>query len=63
MKPFATRSRYQAVIFAITSLFTTTLALAEYPTHTQALGQEILAKALEAHGGIERFRSFGTLTQ
>jgi len=62
MKSLDTRYRYQAVIFAITSLFTTTFALAENPTNTQALGQEILAKALEAHGGIERFRTFGTLT-
>jgi len=54
--------RFQAVIFAITSLFTTTFALAQNPTNTQVLGQQILAKAIEAHGGLERFRSFGTLT-
>ena len=58
----ASHYRFQATIFALTGLITTTFALAEEPINTQVLGQQILAKALEAHGGLERFRSFGTLT-
>jgi len=61
MKSLAPLCHFRSVIIAITAMFATTFALAENTTSTQALGQQILAKTIEAHGGFERFRSFGTL--
>lgn len=62
MKTVILSHRFRVGMFAAVSTLMVATAWAEDPANAEAKGRQILAQVVEAHGGLERFRSFGTLT-
>lgn len=59
---FTPHNRLQIGVLAATTLLVVSIGWATGPVDAEAEGRRILAKTIEAHGGLEQFRSFGAVT-